>query len=89
MMKYVLVFAVATSFACSGCTPASSIRETFSSLKASSEDYRDTTDESDPQWDAVGREARGDRPLESENDPFRFLMSEKARSIERSVGIGD
>ncbi len=35
----------------------------------------------------AGIEARGDRPLEHENDSFRSLMSPKARSIERNLGF--
>lgn len=35
----------------------------------------------------AGIEARGDRPLEHENDSFRSLMSPKARSIERNLGL--
>ena len=39
---------------------------------------------------AVGVEARGGEALEYENDPSRkFLMSNKARAIERNLGIGD
>ena len=77
----------------SGCTQTASIREmftkSFDSSKPSHHDYDDGTDETDEGWiKEAGIEARGDRPLESENDPFRdLLMSPKARSIERNLGF--
>ncbi len=35
----------------------------------------------------AGIEARGDRPVEKQNDPLDFLKSSKTRSIERNLGI--
>lgn len=38
-------------------------------------------------WGSVGREGRGNRALEDENDPLKpLLMSDKARDIERNLG---
>lgn len=38
-------------------------------------------------WSQVGKEGRGNRPLEDENDPLKpFLMSDQARQIERNLG---
>jgi hypothetical protein len=53
-------------------------------------DYRDLTEEEADDWvGEVGREGRGDRPMEKDPDQWwrTFMMSEKARSIERNVGI--
>lgn len=53
-------------------------------------DYADPTEEEDDIWitDAA-EEARGDRPRERDPDQWwkKYMMSEKARSIERNVGI--
>jgi len=38
-------------------------------------------------WGSVGREGRGNRALEDENDPLKpLLMSDRAREIERNLG---
>ncbi len=38
-------------------------------------------------WSSVGKEGRGNRPLEDEHDPLKpFLMSPQARQIERNLG---
>ncbi|MEQ8856782.1 MULTISPECIES: hypothetical protein [Gimesia] len=41
------------------------------------------------QWGYVGEEARGDRPRERDPDQWykKYVMSSKARSIERNLGI--
>ncbi len=53
-------------------------------------DYRDMTEEETDDWtDDVGREGRGNQPFEQDPDQLwrNWFMSEKARSIERNVGI--
>ncbi len=60
------------------------------SLTFRGDDYADPTEMEDEAWvSQVGEEARGDRPREKDPDPWfkRYFMSEKARSIERNVGI--
>jgi hypothetical protein len=53
-------------------------------------DYQMSGDEDTGEWDQVGIEGRGDRPMESSNDPFRkYLSTPKAREIERNLGFGD
>ena len=77
----------------SGCTLVNSTREmTRQSLrmfKPRSSDYRDLTEEEDHEWDWVGDEARGNQTPEKDPDPWwqNWVMSERARSIERNVGI--
>lgn len=65
--------------------------ETVRTLKPKSSDYRDTTEEESDEWAFVGRDARGNRPREQDPDPWwqRFVMSEKARSIESNLGIAE
>ena len=53
-------------------------------------DYRDMTDEETEDWtNNVGREARANQRFEQDPDPWwgKWIMSAKARSIERNVGI--
>jgi len=65
-------------------------QKSFAMFRPNSSDGWDPTEEPDPQWDSVGIEARGGQALEYENDPSRkYLMSRKARAIERNLGIGD
>ncbi|MBI1347855.1 hypothetical protein GC163_16385 [bacterium] len=47
----------------------------------------DLEDEEPDKWASVGKEGRGNRALEDENDPLKpLLMSKKARDIERNLG---
>ena len=63
-------------------------RQTWKVFKPRPTDYRDPTEEESDEWEFVGKEARGDRPLEKEPDPIkRLIMSPKARNIERNLGI--
>lgn len=54
-----------------------------------SRDYDDGSDESGKEWEFVGDEGRADQQRERDPDPWfkRYLMSEKARSIEHNLGI--
>ena len=77
-----------------GCTLMEGIREanrqTMRALKPRPTDYTDNAGEASPEWvQAAGREARGDRPMEKDPDPWfqKYFMSAKARDIERSMGI--
>lgn len=62
---------------------------TLRMFKPRQTDYRDETEEEDDQWDFVGQEARGTQKRERDPDRWwrKWIMSEKARSIERNVGI--
>jgi hypothetical protein len=49
----------------------------------------DTSSE-DEGWSKLGRQMRGDHPVEQTWDPLRDIMvSPKAQSIERSLGVDD
>ena len=87
-----LAIAVGLGTAGSGCAllqPAKTFAHaSWRAFRPKPNDYRDMTEESDDQWAFVGEEARGARPVEHDPDPFKkFLMSEKARSIERNLGV--
>lgn len=74
----------------SGCTGAHPFEGVARSLKAAnSKEYRNVTDEETNEWDFVGAEARGNQGRERDPDRWfkRFVMSEKANSIERNLGI--
>lgn len=89
-MRILLLFAILISPGLSGCALTNAVKETLTMFRPSSDDGWDPTDHPDPQWDSVGIEARGGSALEYENDPSRkWLMSNKARAIERNLGIGD
>jgi len=82
---------LAVSGFAAGCTGFGStgdmMHESFRIFKPRVSDYRDHTQEEDDEWEAVGKEARGNRPLENENDPLKeWFMSPKAKAIERSLG---
>ena len=63
-------------------------RQSWRLLRPKPYDYRVTAEEFDDRWSQLEREGRADRPLEDSGDPLdRVLMSAKARSIQRGVGI--
>lgn len=69
-------------------SPDLAFKKSIKALSPNSKD-RDDLDEVDKDWvSEAGVEARGDRAVEIDNDPFRkYLMSPKAQSIERNLGI--
>lgn len=83
-------FLLSTSVGCTALQSAgSSFRQTIGKFKPKTGDYWDPAEEADEGWVAeAGKEARGDRPLEKQNDWFRDMtMSPKAKSIERNLGF--
>jgi len=80
---------------CAGCSVMSSMQnmasKTVEALRPVSFDSWDPGSESSDPWvQQAGAEARGHRPVETEYDPLKlkqFLMSDKARDIERNMGI--
>ncbi|WP_298864882.1 hypothetical protein [uncultured Gimesia sp.] len=78
----------------SGCAsiidPISELnRETLRVFKPKPFDSDWSGEDEIDQWSSVGDEARGDRPKESDPDPWwqQYIMSSKARNIERNLGI--
>jgi hypothetical protein len=63
-------------------------RETMRSVKLRPSDYRDTTKEVEDEWTSVGRTASTVRGVEKDDDLLsKWIMSPKAMSIERNLGI--
>ena len=76
----------------SGCAAVESggdmMHESYRAFKPRTTDYRDVSEEEADEWNSAGKEARGNRPLDKENDPIRdWTMSPRARSIERNLGF--
>ncbi len=78
-----------------GCAAWNSTQQMFAqsvhALRPTTGNYSDPTAQSGDPWvQSAGVEARGDRPKEIVNDPLHLrniFMSEKARDIERNMGI--
>lgn len=76
-----------------GCAMVESSRvamkESMKSVTFSPNGYRDSTAEEEDEWDIVGKEGRGHMAPENDPDPWwqKYVMSAKARSIERNLGI--
>ncbi len=62
--------------------------QTKRTAKPKGTDQRDTTEESEEQWKVVGDEGRKDQSVELDPDQWwrKYIMSEKARSIEENLG---
>ncbi len=79
--------------AISGCSmvesPKSATRRMTRMFTPNPEDWDSEVNEDDQEWDFVGDEGRGDQSRERDPDPWfkKYLMSEKANSIERNLGI--
>lgn len=77
----------------SGCAmiehPSSAMRRMTRMFTPNPNDFNDDSDEDTGEWDFVGDEGRGDQTRERDPDPWfkKYLMSEKANSIERNLGI--
>ena len=69
-------------------TARSMTRDSMKSMKVQPNGYRDMTNESEDEWTSVGRTASTVRGIEKDEDPLRkWMLSEKAMSIERNLGI--
>jgi len=77
----------------SGCAmvehPGTAMRRMTRMFTPNPTDWDEKSDEDSGEWDFVGDEGRGDRTRERDPDPWfkKYLMSEKANSIERNLGI--
>ena len=89
----IAILLVSTLVLSSGCVLMESAqemsRQTLRVFKFRPSDYRDLAEEEDNEWDFVGQEGRGNLTRERDPDQWwkKWFMSEKARSIERNVGI--
>lgn len=79
--------------AVTGCSlvehPKSAMRRMTRMFTPNPEDWDKDADEDAGEWDFVGDEGRGEQVREKDPDPWfkKHLMSEKANSIERNLGI--
>lgn len=86
-------FPIVFLFALPGCmlveTTQEAWRQSARQFRFRDSDYRDTSEEVNDEWDFVGDEARQIHGVEKDPDQWykRWFMSEKARSIERNLGI--
>lgn len=77
----------------SGCslveTPKAAMRRMTRMMTPNPRDFSDDAADDSGEWDFVGDEGRGDQTRERDPDQWfkRYLMSEKANSIERNLGI--
>lgn len=87
------VFLIGTLFLQAGCVMLESAqemtRQSMRIFKPRPTDYRDLTEEEGDEWSYVGKLARGNQPREKDTDWWwtKFVMSEKARAIERNLGV--
>lgn len=74
---------------CSLITPAQKItKASLDTMKPNPRGYRDTTEESEDEWSLETVSGHSMRASEHDPDPLKdVLMSNKARSIERSLGV--
>lgn len=58
-------------------------------VKPSGDDKRDFTEESQEDWQFVGKEGRKGQTVEKDPDQWyrKYIMSEKARNIEENLGF--
>ena len=81
------------TFSLTGCAVIEAGNEmalfTWKAMKPRPTDYKSPFDDDGSEWDSVGKDGRGDRKKEYDPDPWyqKYIMSEKANSIERNVGI--
>ena len=93
-MRYVVLTVLPMVFcAAPGCVLTDMFRESARQTKRiytpRSTDYRDLSEEEGDEWAYVGEDARGGQMREQDPDPWwkRWIMSEKARNIERNLGF--
>ncbi len=62
--------------------------ESMKMFRPKPNDYRDPTSETEDVFSELGKSAQSMRPAEKSNDPLRkILLSPKAQSIERNLGV--
>lgn len=89
-LTIILAGLVCTSTGCQSMTsPTAAWRQTVSMFRPDTRDYDDGTTDDGSDWDFVGDEGRAGQQRERDPDPWfkQNLMSPKARSIERNLGI--
>ena len=73
-----------------GCQSELLSHRMFDPFRPNPFDYRDASDDPGSEWDFVGSEGRAEQQREFEPDDQwfkKYLMSPRARSIERNLGF--
>ncbi len=91
MRLFILALCTTASVSLSGCAVLDAGKEmTRSTLDVFEPNHRDYDDEGElvaENWSEYGKNARADRPTDKLDDPInKWTLSDKAKSIERSVG---
>ena len=91
--RLMLLTACLISLQLAGCSivesPRTAMRRMTRSFTPNPVDSGDDSDEDDGQWDFVGDEGRADYDRERDPDPWfgKYIISDKARAIERNLGV--
>lgn len=95
MMRFRLTLITASliGLQLAGCamveSPRTAMRRMTRSLTPKPTDPGDDADEDKGEWDFVGDEGRADYDRERDPDPWfgKYIISDKARAIERNMGV--
>ncbi len=85
----ILTWAI-TATGCAALEPVGNAwRTSMSSLRPRADDVYDAQDDEGEEWvKSAGEEARGDRPVDWDDDPVReWWLSPRANAIERNLGL--
>lgn len=91
--RLILLSACLAGVVLAGCSmvesPRVAMRKMTRSFTPHPADPGDDADEDDGQWDFVGDEGRADYDRERDPDPWfgKYIISDKARAIERNLGV--
>lgn len=91
--RIVLLTACLIGLQLAGCamieSPRSAMRRMKRTFTPKPTDVGEEADKDDGQWDFVGDEGRADYDRERDPDPWfgKYIISDKARSIERNLGV--
>lgn len=91
--RTILLTACMAGLSLAGCSivesPRSAMRRMTRTFTPRAVDADDDSEKDDGQWDFVGDEGRAEYDRERDPDPWygKYIISDKARSIERNLGI--
>ena len=82
-------FIISSTGCMSLSNPQNAFAKTGRMFKPDTRDYDNGADDDGSEWDFVAKEGRAGQEREQDPDPWfkQMFMSEKARSIERNLGI--
>lgn len=91
--RLILLTASLICWQMAGCamveSPRAAMRKMTRTFTPKPTDGNEDADEDDGQWDFVGDEGRADYDRERDPDPWygKYIISDKARAIERNLGV--